>query len=356
MNVGDLIGFVHTENFQTPSSGLRTYTIGLAYSKSADNGQKWTYASDIIRPYYQFGPDSAQQNGNNNHNIGGVPYIVYVESATKDSSFYVYFNEYVDSANPNPRPLSGKRLSVARARVADVVSSLNSVMVADVKVQNAKNMLNSSPAADQLLLAIQNYDNAIRDANIARQNMVKWHKYRGANEWSTLNADSTNTPSSPLPVSEQGADIGYSFYVTTDVRGCVGFYDLHSDAAYCSALGEYLMTINTSGYGLLLLYTSSDGINWRNPIGIDDDFPGWQAPAPDAIEQTHSFFVDPNSEDGHVVGKTFYIIWPRTRGTATCPANYAGSYDESLMGVQVDVSNQSCIKKKPIYYGMLKKK
>jgi len=86
-----------------------------------------------------------------------------------------------------------------------------------------------------------------------------------------------------------------------------GLSDFHSDAAYCSALGMYLITVQTGSNSILYLYQSTDGVNWKNPIQLDY--------APGCM-QPYSSFVGFNSEasdDSHIVGSVFYIYIDRKK-------------------------------------------
>ncbi|MBV5349428.1 hypothetical protein JZU61_07255 [bacterium] len=82
-------------------------------------------------------------------------------------------------------------------------------------------------------------------------------------------------------------------------------YDFHSDAAYCSALGKYLITVQTHSLYTLLLYQSTDGINWGERIKLDY--------APGNMQPYSSFvgFDSDASDDSHIVGSEFYIYIDR---------------------------------------------
>jgi hypothetical protein len=84
-----------------------------------------------------------------------------------------------------------------------------------------------------------------------------------------------------------------------------GGEDLHADAAYCTALKQYLMTVHTHGVGKLLLFSSEDGLDWKQSAVVDET-------EGDAM-QPYAAFVDYNSPvaDGLVVGSRFYIYYPR---------------------------------------------
>jgi hypothetical protein len=84
-------------------------------------------------------------------------------------------------------------------------------------------------------------------------------------------------------------------------------YDLHSDAAWSPALNAYLITVQTHSLGKLLLYSSSDGVQWKYEAVVDDVAPDWQP---------YSTFVTFDSDDGHVVGNPFDIIYARKSAVA----------------------------------------
>ncbi len=120
----------------------------------------------------------------------------------------------------------------------------------------------------------------------ARHRVTIWHKYRDG-KWDVPGL-------SGLP----GGDILPRIY---------GGEDLHADAAYCTALDKYLMTVHTHGVGKLLLFSSGDGLAWEQ-VAVVDETDG-------STMQPYAAFVDYNSPtaDGFVVGNLFYIYYPRMR-------------------------------------------
>jgi len=84
-----------------------------------------------------------------------------------------------------------------------------------------------------------------------------------------------------------------------------GGEDLHSDAAYCTALDRYLMTVQTHGAHKLLLFSSKDGLDWKQAAIVDE--------TAENVMQPYAAFVDYDSptDDGLVVGNHFYIYYPR---------------------------------------------
>ena len=76
-------------------------------------------------------------------------------------------------------------------------------------------------------------------------------------------------------------------------------------AAFCTALREYLLTVQTHGAGKLLLFSSPDGLDWSLETIIDHVSNG-------AI-QPYSSFVDFDgpSADCHTVDDDFFIYFPR---------------------------------------------
>lgn len=82
--------------------------------------------------------------------------------------------------------------------------------------------------------------------------------------------------------------------------------DFHSDAAYCSALGKYLITVNYEDVSGLYLYSSTDGINWSEETVLDRDY---------SLTYTmwYSTFMSlspGSSDDCSTVGNDFYIYYP----------------------------------------------
>jgi hypothetical protein len=184
-NHGDLLGFVHIEtnrrptNNPPPTSDVR-YIVGLGFS--SDNGDSWTYLGNIIKP----------QNDSSSSVVAGVPILAV------GNYFYVYYNDY---------PTGGsKRVSVARALIADVVNAAE------------------------------------------KKTVSSWEKYNNGS-W-----------------TQDGlTGVGSNIITTT-----AGGYPMNGDAVYDSTLNRYFITTYSteSGTGKLLLYSSIDGINWENPIVI----------------------------------------------------------------------------------------
>jgi hypothetical protein len=78
-------------------------------------------------------------------------------------------------------------------------------------------------------------------------------------------------------------------------------YDVHSDAVYCKPLDTYLLTVQTHRENKLLLYQSSDGINWGEQIVLDEAA-GMMHPY-----STFVGFNDEASDDCNSVGSEFYL-------------------------------------------------
>jgi hypothetical protein len=118
----------------------------------------------------------------------------------------------------------------------------------------------------------------------ARHEVTTWHKYRDG-QWDT-----------PGLSGAPGSDILPRVY---------GGEDLHSDAAYCTALGRYLMTVQTHGAHKLLLFSSEDGLTWKQEAIVDE--------TNENVMQPYATFVDFNgpTDDGRVVDDNFYIYYPR---------------------------------------------
>jgi len=207
---GDLLGFVHIEDFTqcfpdgTPdwpnTCTQKRFRIGLAYSKN--RGDNWTYCGHILAPFMD-----AQHS-----NIGGVPYLV-VNSGEVDY-FYVYFNEHT---------VFGKRISVARARVSDVLNAAQSGTV------------------------------------------TAWSKMGG-------------TPAAPNWTQSGLTGLGEVVLTQgTPGYGTLSTYDTHSDAARSIGnLNKFLLTLfvddpanTTTGRYALTLFSSTNGLIWQPESNLE---------------------------------------------------------------------------------------
>jgi hypothetical protein len=83
-------------------------------------------------------------------------------------------------------------------------------------------------------------------------------------------------------------------------------HDSHADATYSTALGKYLLTVQTEYKSKLLLYSSTDGIVWSMEAIVDSTTPG-------TVMQPYSSFVDleGGADDGHTVDDDFYLQYVR---------------------------------------------
>lgn len=136
----------------------------------------------------------------------------------------------------------------------------------------------------KLCVARASLKDVLKDAS--KHRVGNWHKYRDGT-W--------DTP-------------GLSDIAGTNVIPQVyGHEDLHSDAAYCTALGRYLLTVQTHGANKLLLFSSKDGIHWVQEAVVD-------SAAKDEM-QPYSSFVDFDgpTDDCREVDDSFYIYFPRKR-------------------------------------------
>ena len=83
-------------------------------------------------------------------------------------------------------------------------------------------------------------------------------------------------------------------------------FDSHTDATYCSALDKYLLLIQTHSLGYLLLYTSTNGIDWAEETVVDYDPSGLTIHAYCCFAGLTGV-----SDDASTVGSEFYIYYPR---------------------------------------------
>ena len=136
----------------------------------------------------------------------------------------------------------------------------------------------------------------------AKDQVTLWHKYRDG-KWDI-----------PGLSGQPGEDI---------IPHLAGGEDLHADAAYCTALGKYLLTVQAQGRHKLFLLSSSDGLDWSLETTLDQ--------TAKKVLQPYSTFVDFDgpSADCHTVDDDFYIYFPRKgpdhdddqlyRRRVTCP-------------------------------------
>ena len=127
-------------------------------------------------------------------------------------------------------------------------------------------------------------DTVVRAA--AQHKVTTWHKYADG-KWET-----------PGLSGKPGDDI---------IPRIVGGEDLHADAAYCVPLGKYLLAVQTHAAGKLLLFASTDGVNWSHETTIDEIRNN------NGAIQPYSAFVDFDgpSDDCHTVDEDFFIYFPR---------------------------------------------
>ena len=173
-------------------------------------------------------------------NIGGGAYVIAGEY------LYVYFNDtdMPDDAgafNSEAAERQGRRQCVARARLDEVLEKA------------------------------------------AKHEVGQWFKYKDG-KWDV-----------PGLSKAAGEDLIPNVY---------GAEDLHSDAAYCTELGKYLLTVQTHGAHKLVLFSSADGIKWEQEAIVDE--------TEENVMQPYSSFVDYDgpAADCHEVDGSFYIYYP----------------------------------------------
>ena len=252
----ELIGFVHAERCVSgllgdesdPSRILdRLYAIGI--SRSTNGGRTWTYCGDAVLPHWDAIGDTTTVVGgsvqNVLSNIGGIPYLVVPDTGA-GKMVYLYFNELPDLT-------SAYYPAVARAPLDSVVAY----------------------------------------ARRGRVATAQWKKL-GAGGWTESALYGCGRRALPPEPPE-----------------CV--YDTHADATFCSATGEYLLMVDKVDSGSypdstrcsLLLFSSSDGVEWRLAAELDRSCRYHSVYA--------SFIGEPEdcSIDDHVVGTDFSIVYAR---------------------------------------------
>jgi hypothetical protein len=125
-----------------------------------------------------------------------------------------------------------------------------------------------------------------------------FYKYNGG---SWTEAGMGGTGSNIIPGGTV-SNVGLDYYAGHNLR------DFHSDAAYVPGLGKYLITVNDEGGSRLLLYSSTDGLNWGEETVIDSAQSGTN------FRTAYSTFMSlssGSSDDNSTVGNDFYIFYPR---------------------------------------------
>jgi hypothetical protein len=259
VSAGDILGFVHIEQSATWKDHFYEdciYTIGLAYSKNG--GVTWTYCGEIIRQntfrdtrsiVWRSKDNGGQLPGYPLLNIGGCPYI------TRGDYFYIYFSEWNSK-------YAGWITCVARAKKTDVLKT-----AAAAALNNRSVFGPGTPST----------------------NLTAWRKYYNKTwgEPGTGGAGDNVIKTFPVNISHT-----------------VG---THSSATFCRYNKNYLLTVTgsrTNGSNVLLLYSSTNGISWKNPLIIDTD---------SSKSFQYSCFVSLKrdaTDDCHIVGKEFYIFYP----------------------------------------------
>jgi hypothetical protein len=299
-----LLGFVHIEQSSSDAAPYPTsdfylkcnYKIGLAIS--SDQGKNWTYLGDIIQPAVPLGADYTAPDGfqgNLQHNIAGVPYVVVGDY------FYVYFDEYPSMEPPGSSAEATTRMrSVARGKIDDILSEIPARL----------SSINSS--FNPVIVLINGFFGT--PARMA----TKWQKYLGDDMNGAALWSSDAMAGSPGGEILKGFDAGINN---------LNDFDLHADAVYCSSAQAYLMSVNTAGNEKLLLYYSRDGLKWYpspSPSFHLDDATDKPCVLEDPVNnvvacwaQYNSFFApaEPTcSADCHEVTSQVYMIWPRKFG------------------------------------------
>lgn len=180
-------------------------------------------------------------------NIGGIAYVV------TGQYFYVYFNEFA----PLGSEANNRRTGVARGNLKEVVDQTK-------------------------------FGGTIPP--FTKRNNGNWN-----------NDGLTGVATEILPPHPD-------FPILTD-------YDAHSDACYNQDIGKFMLSVNAAVISkttpnaitrAILLYTSTDGLNWKDPKIVDQSDTRWLR---------YSFFSSNStitgSEDGHIVGgNSVYLIYP----------------------------------------------
>ena len=243
---GDLlIGFIHREYYSNPYLPDGSF----AHGAGSCNGFYIGLAVSLDRGLHWKYIGDVVSNSHNGFkefaNMGGVPFFKV------DGQFQFFFNEFLPEPHVPQDPSVGyvdakmHYLSAARCNVRETVEALLEGKLPTVR------------------------------------------KYSGNGVWDTD------------PIFETGAPI-----LSGDHQRC----DAHADAAYCSALGKYLLLTYHTRPSHLCLYISPDGVRF-------DDYVTLYAEENDEIMTPYATFVgistDDSSDDFSTVGREFFVFFPR---------------------------------------------
>jgi fibronectin-binding autotransporter adhesin len=258
---GTLLGFVHREDY---SAGNNFYQ-GLA--ESTNDGASWTYLGNVVAPYGNNSRANAQFS-----NIGDCPVV------TVGNYFYIYYNE---RTGPNATDLEYP--GVARATISSVLAAA------------------------------------------ANNTVPTFYKYNDGT-WNQPALTGLGSPILPNSQATNAAWAGWPWWTyPSEPTNTTGAYDVESNVSYSSALGQYILTVDTAGGGELLLYTSSDGVNWGNKTVVDYANGDWEP------YSTLVGFDSSASADSRTVGANFYLYFTRK------PLGNYGS--DTLIRRQITIGN-----------------
>ncbi len=273
---GDLIGITHVELSATGQSSSfynYRYALGISISKAIDGAKKWEYLGEIINQHVARADDIYLQAGNSLcspgfkvHNISGGSFLV------KNDSMYVYFDEFCDPINYSSPKKDNivPRVAVASAKISEILTTAGT--------------------------------------DVSRI----WHKYRNGS-WNEDAITGMGDNVVPLPVNLRVYRQGSSSSPGSPAD-CNAWFCTHNSATTCRAFGKdlYLMTLSVTTESPLrnaiVLYRSTDGIQWRSagelyvPFGTYSQYSCFISATTDA------------SDDFHVVGKEFYVMYPNFLG------------------------------------------
>ena len=241
---GTLLGFVHREDQR---GGQVNGPDGLYYSGGSYYYQGLAESTNGGASWNYLG-DVLQPQGNGttvnlqNSNVAGMPYLI------NNGYFYVYYDEHTGTGtNDLVYP------AVARASVSDVLAAVAS---------------NTTPT---------------------------FNKYNNGS-WTQPGMTGLGSPILPGSVSSNAAWANLT---------PAGVYDMHTDVTYSSALGKYLLMVDTEGKSEALLYTSTDGVTWGDRTVVDYSSSNYQ------VYDSFAGFDASASADSGTVGANFSLYFTR---------------------------------------------
>ncbi|MEN8202543.1 MAG: hypothetical protein ABFS28_08115 [Bacteroidota bacterium] len=231
---------------------METEGIWILGMYRCDNGDLLAITHSEVSP-------AADKQGDNE-----LSYSIGLGYSTDQGAAWTYCGEIITAANPHTNVGGG------------------AYVIHDAYLYIYYNETGNSEQQRHPAVARAGLDAVLADAS--KHKVGAWMKYNDG-QWNTP-ALSGTAGSSVIPIVYGGEDV-------------------HSDATYSTALGKYLLTVQTHLNNRLLLFSSENGVDWTQEAVVDV--------SGEKEMQPYSSFVDFDgpSADCSSVDHDFYIYYPR---------------------------------------------